>query len=117
MLKLLSDLVALSIDHDVHRASIAPLKQFFSQASIYRVEPRIQACVLKLTQKLEELASANADPKSPVIVNLTHAFNSYANGKRLSFEERHISKHGLRVMVHFIKMLSHPFSSKTQVTF
>lgn len=74
-------MVALSIDHDIHRASIAPLKPFFSHAGISRVEPRVEACVLKLGQKLEELASVNADPGNPVIVNLSHAFNSYTNGK------------------------------------
>ncbi|KAJ5356412.1 cytochrome P450 [Penicillium concentricum] len=79
LLKLLPDLVALLIDHDMHRASIAPLKPFFSYAGISRIEPRIEACVLKLGQKLEELASVNANPTDPVIVNLTHAFNSYAN--------------------------------------
>jgi hypothetical protein len=95
-------MTALAIDHDMHRASIAPLKPFFSHAGITRVESRVDACVLKLGQKLEELASVNTEPKSPVIVNLTHAFNSYTNGKGYHLEKPLFTHHGLCLMRFFV---------------
>ncbi len=57
-------------DHDLHRTRRGALAPFFSKASVYQLEPSVQAIVTKLGSRLETIQG------SGTVVNLIDVFTS-----------------------------------------